>query len=431
MRIHPCFEMPAANQPILLGSETGTVLLRGELLEGKITVYVKDVPRPRVLFGVEVPGYFGLDLSRELEVTLTATGVTVPCQVLRGGMFSELPSTIWVRPLREIVQGAPESPVSKVVFGIPNFPDFIAHGIVRPLPGGGWRREDEIKLQFSDWNVTIESIADIDERSEVLSDAGGFGITAIGVMERSDRQPFVWDVAAPHIEALRVFLSFACGRWTGPTLPAGLDSNGARVWFRWSLPLIDEGFHVFTWFDAHRGMTLSDIVPIFMTKWSDPQWRQALSYAIYWFVRANSAGAGSDGSLILSQAALEILSWTYLVRCAGMSRSAFKSLKATGAIREILTRMGIPPDIPTSLTALQTLSKGSALTDGVGAIVYIRNALVHPEKGNAALPVTEAWVLAQRFIELIILKLCEFNGEHANRTVSPRWIGQVERVPWA
>jgi hypothetical protein len=163
-----------------------------------------------------------------------------------------------------------------------------------------------------------------------------------------------------------------------------------------------------------------------MTKWNDLAWKETLSYAVYWFVRANSAAAGGDGSLILSQAALEILSWTYLVTCSGMSRTQFKSLKAVEAFRELLNRMGIPPEVPASLRLLQGIS-----TDGAAAIVAVRNDLVHPEKRGGVLPATEAWTLAQRYIELVILKLCGFDGEYANRTVSPRWVGQVERVPWA
>ena len=68
--------------------------------------------------------------------------------------------------------------------------------------------------------------------------------------------------------------------------------------------------------------------------------------------------------------------------------------------------------------------------DGAGAIVAVRNDLVHPEKQTTVGPVTEAWILAQRFVELAVLRLCGFNGEHANRTNAPRWVGQVEQVPW-
>jgi hypothetical protein len=114
-----------------------------------------------------------------------------------------------------------------------------------------------------------------------------------------------------------------------------------------------------------------------------------------------------------------------------MSRSKFKALKTAEVIRELLTALKIPSCIPPSLSSLQALASSGQHTDGPGTVVAVRNSLVHPEKSAPGLPVTEAWVLAQRFVELVLLRLCGFNGEHANRTMSPRWIGQVERVPWA
>ncbi|HEX4769537.1 MAG TPA: hypothetical protein VH351_01820 [Bryobacteraceae bacterium] len=424
MRMHPCFDIPLPNRPIVLGTELARIRLGRKTLNGTLTGRVTMVPRPKVTLDVEVPPYFALNLAEEAQVTMLSSGTEIPCQIVKGQMISQTPSTIGLRPFQDVAQGALDTPVAKVVFALPNFPDFLAHSVVRELPNGGGIREDEMRLSFEGWKVTIRNTTDIKERKELLDEDGGSGITAIGILESTDGRPFTWQNAEPHIEALRVFLSFVCGRWTGPMLPAGLDPAGERVWFRWSVPLVGQGCTVFTWFDTHHGMTLSDIAPAFMAKWHDPVWKETLSYAIYWFVRANSAAAGSDGSLILSQAALEILSWTYLVTCSGMSRRAFKEMPAAKTIGQLLTAIGIPSEVPVSLKALQSIS-----SDGAAAIVIVRNDLVHPEKRAGVLPATEAWTLAQRFIELVILKLCEFDGEHANRTISPRWVGQVEPVP--
>jgi hypothetical protein len=395
-------------------------------LEADVIATVTTVPRPFVTFEIDLPPLFGFNLADEAHVTLLSTGTEIPCRILKGQMISTSPSTISLRPLDEVTRGALDAPVPKIVFAIPNFPDFIAHAVIHHLPNGGGRREDEIRLPFLDWIVTIRKTSDIAEREERLGDEGGFGITAVGVMEKQDGRSFRWADAEPLMEPLRVFLSFVCGRWTGPMLPAGIGATGEIVWFRWSVPLAAQGFSVFTWFDTHRGMTLSDIFPAFVTKCNDPLWKETISCAIYWFVRANSAAAGTDGSLILSQAALEILSWTCLVKSSGMSKSKFKGLPAAESIRQLLVAMGIPATIPSSLSLLQGVS-----ADGPGAIAAVRNNLVHPEKDATVLPATEAWTLAQRYIELVLLRLCGFNGEHANRTVSPRWVGQVERVPWA
>ena len=426
MPAHPCFEIPLPNRPIVLGTEQASVRLGSKTLTGPLTATVTMVPRPKLAFELEVPPYFGIDISQEAEVTFLSSGVKSPCQIRRAQMFSQTPSIISLRPLQEVVPAGQDMPVNQIVFAVPNFPDFLAHAVIHKSPEGGGTREDEIRLEFSGWMVTIRKMTDIAERKELLSEDGGFGITAIGLLERSDAALFTWHDAEPGIEALRVFLSYVCGRWTGPMLPAGIGPAGKLIWFRWSVPLVDQGFSLFTWFDAHRGMTLSDIVPAFMAKWEDPRWKDALSYAVYWFVRANSAAVGGDGSLILSQAALEVLSWTYLVTAGGMEPKAFEKLRAAGKIRTLLKAMEIPEDIPESLARLRAMA-----ADGPGAIVAVRNDLVHPDKREGPLPAIEAWTLAQRYVELVILRLCGFSGEHANRTKSPRWVGQVELVPWA
>ncbi|MBS1877761.1 MAG: hypothetical protein JSU00_31420 [Acidobacteria bacterium] len=426
MPAHPCFEIPLPNRPIVLGAAQVSVRLGGKTLTGPLTATVTMVPRPKLEFEFEVPPYFGIDISNDVDVTFLSSGAKSPCRIARGRMFSQAPSSISLRPLQEVVPAGQDMLVKQIVFAVPNFPDFLAHAVIHKSPEGGGVREDEIRLEFSGWHATIRKMADIAERKELLSEDGGFGITAIGLLERTGAALFTWQNAEPAIEALGVFLSFVCGRWTGPMLPAGIGLAGEPIWFRWSVPLVDQGFSLFTWFDAHRGMTLSDIVPSFMAKWEDPQWKYALSRAVYWFVRANSVAVGGDGSLILSQAALEVLSWTYLVMVGGMEPKAFKRLGAAGRIRTLLKAMEIPVEIPASLTQLSAVA-----ADGPGAVVAVRNDLVHPDKREGPLPATEAWTLAQRYVELVILRLCGFSGEHANRTQSGRWVGQVELVPWA
>jgi hypothetical protein len=217
--VHPCFDIPLPNRPIALGTEPARILLGQKTLDGTLTARVTTVPRPKVTLDVEVPPFFGLNLTDEAQVTILSTGTEIPCQILKGQMFSAAPSTIRLRPLQDVAQGAVDAPVAKVVFAIPNFPDFLAYGVISELPNGGVIREDEIRLSFSGWDVTIRKTIDIADRKELLDEDGGFGITAIGILERADGQTFRWHDAEAHVEALRVFLSFVCGRWTDPCSP--------------------------------------------------------------------------------------------------------------------------------------------------------------------------------------------------------------------
>jgi hypothetical protein len=153
MRVHPFIEIPPPNQSIVLGKEPARIRLRHDTLEGNLTARVTTVPRPKVTFEIEVPPFFGLDISQEAQVTLLSTGGDIPCRILKGQMFSETPSTIRIQPLEQVAQGSLDAPIARLVFAIPNFPDFLAHGSIRKLPNGGGIREDEIRLPFFDWTV--------------------------------------------------------------------------------------------------------------------------------------------------------------------------------------------------------------------------------------------------------------------------------------
>jgi hypothetical protein len=123
-----------------------------------------------------------------------------------------------------------------------------------------------------------------------------------------------------------------------------------------------------------------------------------------------------------------------LVRERGaISDKGFRELSAADQIRLMLNILSIPTEIPVGLVSLQKLGKSKGL-EGPEAFTYIRNRLTHPPKQGATsalLPLYEAYCLAQWYVELAILSACGYNGEYGNRTIIRRWVGQVEKVPWA
>ena len=65
------------------------------------------------------------------------------------------------------------------------------------------------------------------------------------------------------------------------------------------------------------------------------------------------------------------------------------------------------------------------------AITDLRNGLVYP-KGNGPLPEKayyEAWKLSLGYLDLIFLRLMEYEGQYSNR-LTARFVGTVEDVPW-
>ena len=141
-----------------------------------------------------------------------------------------------------------------------------------------------------------------------------------------------------------------------------------------------------------------------------------------------------DGGIILAQAALEKLSWVYLVDdVQSVTAAKFKSWRTAKKISELLSRMNIPSDIPLQLWKLNRIASQYGWADGPTALVEIRNDLVHAErkykKGHDS-PFADAWLLAQRYIELVLLRIARYSGRYTDQ-IAAKWVGETTKVPWA
>jgi hypothetical protein len=155
---------------------------------------------------------------------------------------------------------------------------------------------------------------------------------------------------------------------------------------------------------------------------------------LYWYFRSNDSSSGIDGGIILTQAALEFVAWSYLVEFRqALSKDGFEKLYASDRLRLILTALDIPLEIPASLEELRRAV--SDTWDGPRAFTEIRNELVHPvaKKGRwkaDQLPYFEAWNLGQWYLELALLRLTGFDDVYRDRTQESKWIGSVTHLPW-
>jgi hypothetical protein len=136
-----------------------------------------------------------------------------------------------------------------------------------------------------------------------------------------------------------------------------------------------------------------------------------------------------DGGLVLLLSALERLSWQRFVIDGGVPSGEFDQLKAGQRLRRLLEDCGIPVAVPAGLGALASEASRRGW-DGPWAIAVARDLLVHP-KGLQPLPWHELWGLARWYVELVLLRMLGFSGEYSNRTLARRFVGAVERVPWA
>ena len=192
-----------------------------------------------------------------------------------------------------------------------------------------------------------------------------------------------------------------------------------------------------TWLDTNHREHLIDSFPGYLQRWIDQDWNEVTELATHWYIEANSQAGSVEGSLVLTQAAFEMLASAIVVEENGwVSVDAFEKLPAADRIRLLFVWAGVPLAIPASQTELIALAKARNWVDSPQALTEIRNPLTHPTPKNRERfrnypPVarSEAWNLALWFLEMCLLRMCGYNGNYGCR-LSMRYAGNVDPVPW-
>jgi hypothetical protein len=251
---------------------------------------------------------------------------------------------------------------------------------------------------------------------------------------RDDGSLFTGIDAQDFLGKLSLFLSFCRGQWVATSFTVGLNSNGEVALEQWGTGRVTPWREPDGWLDEHHGDAICHLYKPFCERLQDGSWNHTVSQIVYWFARAQTDNVGPDGACILLQAALERFAWHFLVReRKAISEKGFRDLAAADQLRIMLNMLAVPAAIPAGLVQLKALAKARGF-DGPEVFTFIRNRLVHPPKASAApeqLPYYEAYCLAKWYVELVVLSACGYLGEYGNRTITGRWIGQVENVPWA
>lgn len=175
---------------------------------------------------------------------------------------------------------------------------------------------------------------------------------------------------------------------------------------------------------------LPKIFPRFMKLLSDKSvWGDSLRSMMYWYAYANVRTGGTNGAIMLLQAALEKLAWTYLV----LDRSILTGKKFDGQslaknLKELLAQCSIPETVPHEFIGLLEFSSVTPVIDGPSALVQVRNSLVHPSNEQVEkrtkltgkpVPYLEALHLGLEYFERIVLYLCRYRGPYRRRHVTP------------
>ena len=435
----PIYLTGEPNQPIQLYQGSLKITQEGTVYEGNGTVFFEWLPSPDVKFLFSTSNNESLIQLEVGKGNLNLLEIQAYAEV----WISSIPPIYFDHQDRDI-SGNLNKPVilslgqnlSHILFHLTKFHEFS--GMAISTPRQIWR--GRLILEAESWYISIDRLENFGDIMKSLKSKGGYAITHVGTLERSDKKPFTTEEADDVLEALHWFLSFSRGFRTSPILLVGYDNSGEKVWEKCTYYTTSPWRSVHSWFaDSQDSCSLSKLFPGFLNRWRSTTWNQPIRFAIHWYLESIAQAGAVQGSIVLMQAAFEILAWTLLVEeKAIISQQEFKRLLAAEQLRRLLLQCGVPLEIPDSLTDLLKASKELNWVDGAQALTEIRNAIVHPNPKkrqkylNRPFPEQiDAYKLGLWYLELILLNLFEYKGDYFNRIANKKFYQEnIEAVPW-
>ena len=420
----PAFEFGNLNQSVVLAKDTVVIEIDSNTYTGNGEVRLDLLPRANVhVYGdfQGIPSTIALNcmFNHKKISSLSFGGMAIPGFRLDiGGDANQETMTLKWSPKSEPIVGIGDdsTTMQRLVFHLFNFKDILGTA----------------NLGTNDWQVELRPLTETSDRFKKLKAEGGYALTHIGCLRKTDGSNFSGKEAAEKLRALRFFISFAKGIWCEPVCAVGFDKSDNRIWESWLSPR--ESWHSpISWFDPHHCEQLANLFSGFMMRWDDENWRDALREVIYWYLNANYSPRGIDAGIILTQAAIERLSYEYAVKDKKLIEAkGFKDLRASDKFRLLFSSLDISIDIPIDVPKLKELAQQFNWLDAPHTLTEVRNSLVHPEhkqRGQFRSAIYETWKLGLWYLELSLLRICGYSGTYSNRLVS-EWVGQVEDVPW-
>ncbi len=431
----PCYEFSGINEPVQLYAGPVEVTTESKTLSADCKAYLRLMPTPRItlstVYGTGIPdpdlgsGVLRVGGNSGWVVDAYATEVTISSDANAKAVWEPR-----AEPL--VALGETETRMSRLVFHLMNFRGFLGMRRSTAQAGKTTHAIEHLELGTETWLLEVHSLTSTRDTIKKLKEQGGFGITHVGSARLKSEQPFTGQQAEDLLVALGYFFSFANGSSCTPLLPVGFDGKGERCWGMWNSPHV--GWKVaMSWCDDHAPQQLSELLPGFMKRWGQESWRLALREAMRWYLKSNDSRGGIDAGIMLTQAAIERLSYEYSVLDRKLIESqGFKDLRASDRFRLLFSSLDIPIEIPASLGGMTKLASSYNWLDSPHALTEIRNSLVHPEhkrRGRFNDAMFDAWNLGLWYFELTVLRLCGYSSKYKNRLTSS-WVGQVEPVPW-
>lgn len=439
-KLLPLYKTESANMPILLYEGPCALHQNSSCFNGSGSVRLDWLPQLRLTMR------FLPSNDQALGTALGRAELEIPRLGTRAEAFvTSVPMLLFANGTRPVegrvgrIEFGEAARCTRVRFHLPNFLFF--HGApVRDAPNSSSLQR--AVLEHGGFRVSMDRAMPFgDPLEDEIRKDGGYAITHVGIVERIDGSALSLKDSEPVLNCLGHYLSFCRGSWTCPVLLCAEDGGGSVVGQRWELGNTIDGYkQTRPWLPRNEpvGAHMSQAFRGFADAWFSALWREAIRIATQWYVESSTGAV--EKSIILTQAAFELLAWTRLVEDThALSKKMWegKSMSFAEKLRQLLQSCSIPLSVPAELDHMLAYSEALRVSDGPEALTSLRNALVHPspskrkrlqEHPGAAV---DAWKLGLWYLDLIILHVCGYKSRYSNKTVWGWPADDAMAVPWA
>jgi hypothetical protein len=329
-----------------------------------------------------------------------------------------------------------ERQASYAKFFIPNFKYIIGRRISYERQDSRFIGCNRLSLSAKGWNITLDSLSNIDQLEKDLINSSGFAITHYGILEKNDGSLFDYQESKQIVDALKWYLSFVRGSFISPCGLIGFNADHNEIWKGWKSSRMFPYQNNWSWVSKFDPKTFEEPFKGFADLYFDPEWSDSLQHILSIYLQANHIAINVEGAIILLQSALELLSYEILVEKNRVFRQTkFEKLPSGECIKRLFDQLKIPLEISDHLEDLHRKAKEKNWL-APDAITQIRNSIVHPTKknrmkfNNLSQEAYDVLDLCRWSLELCILKLCNYNGVYTNRLKRIQYDGDVDSVPW-
>lgn len=333
--------------------------------------------------------------------------------------------------------GASHSSMGRVRALLVNFPRFIGASVYERQGDAASSRR--ATFNYAKWSITIDCLPDAKERMAKAQELEGSTVSAFVDIRRCDNKLFDSGQAQQQVTALSWMLSFCAGHRVSLVDARGYRTLEDSVWRSFPRNIVERPSSSLGWFHDHEPSRCLNVCEGLHQLLVDQETREWIELVVALYCSANVNNAGVEAALSLSQVALELLSWSIVVEREQMlSRRGFDSLSAADRIRLALAWAKIPTNLPAIKKTSYSWSSELTGRDGPELLTSLRNAFTHPSKDKRGelkafdgLGKFWTWQLSQHYVELLILRLAEYDGPYDCRFGRQRPMTVWDILPWS